>query len=228
MKSRSNTTKKITELCVLAVFSALAYVSTLYIRVGVSFLTLDIKDSIIIITSLLFGPMSGAVVSVLVPVIELTISDTGIYGLIMNVMSSLTFSFTAGMIYKYKKNIKGAITGLSCGVFVMTAVMMLANLLVTPYFMGVGVSDVAKLIPTLLLPFNLTKGVLNAAIVLFLYKPLSNSFKRIGLIEKKKESEKTPVNKKRSALVMICAAVLIILSVLVIVFVLGGKFIPGK
>ena len=212
----------IKQMAVVAMFCALAYASMLVIKIPVQFLDLDVKDSIIILCGLIFGPISAVIVSFIVPLLQfLTISSTGYYGLIMNILSSLSFSLVASLIYKYKKTFKGAIAALVCGVFSMTAIMVVANLLITPHFMGVPRGMVVDLIPKLLLPFNLTKAVLNAAIVLLLYKPLSNALKRARLIgEMSREGEKKPGNSVMSIAVIALSAAVIALSLAIIFLVL--------
>ncbi len=213
---------RIKRLCVVAMFCALAFVLT-YLKLPVSFLSLEIKDSAIVLATLLFGPLSGLAIAVLVPLLEfVSHSTTGVYGLIMNMLSSVTFCVVTGVIYKYKKSFYGAIVGLLSGVFAVTAIMVLANLLVTPYYMGVSVQDVAALIPKLLLPFNLIKATLNAAVVLLLYKPLSTVLKKVRLVETVSqgagdEKRNSPM---RSVLVTAVALAIIVLSLLIIFFVL--------
>jgi ECF transporter S component (folate family) len=223
MYQKKNSAVRIKKLTATAMFCALAYACLYFIKIPVGFLTLDVKDSLIILCSLLFGPWYGLIVAVLVPFLELiTISGTGVYGFIMNVLSSVTFSLTAGLIYRYKKSMSGAIIGLCSGVFAVTAVMMLANLLITPYYLGGSVADVAAMIPKILLPFNLVKSVLNAALVLLLYKPLSRLLKRTGfLISVTSEGErKNPAGRARSIWITVAALVVIAASLAVIFFVL--------
>ncbi|MBQ8331556.1 MAG: ECF transporter S component [Clostridia bacterium] len=215
---------KIKRLCVVAMFCAVAYVCMLVVKIqGIAgFLTLDVKDVVIVLCSLLFGPIYGLFIAVFVPLLEMiTVSATGPYGFIMNALSSVTFSVVAGVIYKYKKSFYGAIVALVSAVFSVTAVMVLANLLVTPYYMGVSVQDVAALIPKILLPFNLVKATLNGALVLLLYKPLSRVLKKTGFIEKV-QSIDHPVreNAVRSVVATIVAALVILTSLAVIFFVL--------
>ena len=197
-----------------------------FIRVPVQFLTLDVKDSLITLCALLFGPLSGAVISLVVPLLELiTISDTGAYGFLMNMLSSLTLSVTAGLIYRYKKSLSGAVFGLVSAVFAVTAVMMLANLVITPYYIHAPVETVAAMIPTILLPFNLLKATLNAALVLLFYKPLSNILKETGFLQSAGKSVPSSKETKkssfaRSLVVTVIAVVIIAASLAVILFVL--------
>ena len=220
MNTRKNFLQ-IKRLCVIGMFCALAFVLT-YLKLPVSFLSLEIKDSVIVLCALIFGPMAGLPIAILVPLLEfVSHSTTGVYGLIMNMLSSVTFCLVTGVIYKYNKRFFGAIVALVSGVFAVTAVMLLANLLVTPYYMGVSVQEVAALIPKLLLPFNLIKAVLNGAVVLLLYKPLSRVLKKAGLVEVAPSSaESTEKRSIRSWIVTVVAVGVIIASLAVILLVL--------
>ena len=214
---------KIKRLTAVAMFCALSYVCMLFVKIPVQFLTLDVKDSLIILCSLLFGPISGIAVAIIVPFLELiTISGTGVYGFIMNVLSSVVFSSVAGVIYYYRKSMVGAVIGLITGVCAVTAVMLLANLLITPHYMGVPMEAVAKLIPKVLLPFNFMKATLNAGIVLLLYKPLSTMLKRTGFLTSSSGKGEGAVkrNSFRSVLVSVVALAIIAVSLVIVFFVL--------
>ncbi|MBR3893639.1 MAG: ECF transporter S component [Clostridia bacterium] len=223
MYQKKDSAIRIKKMTATAMFCALAYACLYFIKIPVGFLTLDVKDALIILCSLLFGPWYGLIVAVIVPFLELiTISGTGVYGFIMNALSSVTFSLTAGLIYRYKKSMTGAIIGLCSGVFVVTAVMMLANLFITPYYIGGSVADVAAMIPKVLLPFNLVKAILNAALVLLLYKPLSRLLKRIGFLTSvvKYGGREHPAGRVRSIWITVVSLAVIAASLAVIFFVL--------
>lgn len=173
--------QRIKRMTAVALFCAIAYVAMFIFRINVSFLTFDIKDAIIAICGLLFGPVSALCSSFTVAFLELiTVSDTGIYGFLMNFISSAVFSCTAALIYKRTRRLSGAIAGICAAVAATTCVMLLFNMVITPLFMKVDRSVVIGLIPTLLLPFNLAKSIFNAAITLFLYKPVSIALKASG------------------------------------------------
>lgn len=216
---------QIKKMTAVGMFCALAYVCTLMIKIPVQFLTLDVKDSLIVLCSLIFGPFAGLSVAVVVPFLELiTISGTGVYGFIMNVLSSVTFAMTAGLIYRYKKSMTGAVVGLVSAIFAVTSVMLLANLLITPYYLHAPTEAVVAMIPTVLLPFNFVKATLNAAIVLLLYKPLSNVLKKFGFLHSHStgtsEGKKGDRHSLRSWIVTFVAIAIITVSLLVIFLVL--------
>ena len=204
----------------MALFTALAFASTLIIHPKVLFLTFDIKDAIITLAAMAFGPVSGVIISALVAFIEfISISETGIYGFIMNFISSATFSLTASLVYKYKKTLLGGIIGLFASVFATTAVMMVANILITPYFMKSTTEEVLKLIPKILFPFNALKALANAGLVIAFYKPVSNALKAVGAV-KRKETEKLTID-KTTIVLLLCAIVVSALAIIVMFTVMA-------
>lgn len=203
-------------------FCALAYIVSFCFPIKVQFLTFDAKDAIIAIGGMFFGPVAAVVMSLIVPFLEfISFSDTGIYGFIMNFLSSAAFSVTASLVYKYKRKMSGAIIGLISAVFAMTSIMMVANLLITPFYVSMPRETVARMIPTLLLPFNLTKAVLNSGLVLLLYKPFTTALRATKLVPKGSGNKMSPLV---TVLTFLAATALLIGAVLIYIVVLRGSF----
>lgn len=216
------------KMVICAVFAALAYVCVAVFRIKVSFLTLDIKDAVITTAAMLVSPAAGIMISVVVSLIEmLTVSDTMLYGFIMNVLSTVTFSTVASAIYRARKTLVSAILGLLCAVASVTAVMMLANLFITPFYMGVQISEVVSLIPKLLLPFNLTKSVLNASLIMIIYKPISTALHRAGVLKAAAGHAKGNTYKFgiKNVVVTLGAVAVLVLSLVIFFFVLNAEII---
>lgn len=220
------------KLTLTAVFAALAFASVFVFHFKVSFLTFDLKDAIITLAGLLLGPMAALSISFLVPFLELiTFSETGWYGFIMNFASSAVFSVVCSMIYRYMKKLSGAIISLVLGLVAMVTVMMGLNLVVTPLFTGVSGEEIAAMIPTLLLPFNVVKGVFNASLVLIFYKPVRRAMQAARIMPRSplpaKADLDTEARKKRvrvSVVVSLVGLLLLAVAVAVFVFVLHGHF----
>ena len=170
----------------LAMLTAIAYVVMVLSKAlpQVSgFLQLDLKDTVICIGGFLFGPLSAAIISIVVAAVEMfTVSDTGIIGLIMNVLATCAFCCTAAFVYKHLHTKKGAVIGLALGVIALTVVMLLWNYLITPIYMGIPRNVVASMLPTVFLPFNVVKGGLNMALILLLYKPVVTALRKARLV----------------------------------------------
>lgn len=228
MKTAKSSAMRLRRLTAVSLFCALAYICLFFLKLKVSFLTFDLKDAIIAIGSMYFGPMAAAVMPAAVSLLEfLTISDTGIYGLIMNFLSSFTFCFVASLIYKLRKNISGAMIALASAVTCTVAVMIGANLVITPYYLGVETSELVGMIPVLLLPFNLIKGLVNASVVMLLYKPFSTALKSAGVLRSADDESTvgTAGASKRLIITVAAVAVLVLaLSLAVLFFVFHADF----
>ena len=225
-KTAAGSREIIMKLCGAALFAALAYISVFVFRIKVQFLTFDAKDAILAIGGMVFGPVTALVTSLLAALLEMiSVSDTGFYGFIMNFLSSASFAFFASLVYKYRRSFSGALLGLGAGVAAMTAVMMGANLALTPLYLskmgvpGADVSFVAGLIPKLLLPFNLTKSLLNAGLALLLYKPAVTAMRAAKMLPK---TEGRAFGKKNTILSVAIAAAVIAGSVLFFIFGMNG------
>ena len=178
----STKTKRITMVGMLC---AIAFLVTVVCRIPVVlFLKYEPKDVIVTMGGFMFGPMTSFVVSLIVSFVEMfTISDTGIIGCIMNVLSTCSFACTAAFIYKKHHTFKGAVAGLISGCLLATAVMLLWNYLITPIYMGYPREAVKALLVPAFLPFNLLKGGVNMALTLLVYKPVVTALRRGGLLE---------------------------------------------
>ncbi|NLD18930.1 MAG: ECF transporter S component [Clostridiales bacterium] len=163
----------------VAVSIVLVYFIHFPIFPAVAFLEYDPADIPILIGTFAFGPLAGVLLTIVTAVIQgVTVSAaSGVYGIIMHVIATSTLVLVAGLIYKYNKTRKGAVIGLACGVIAWTLVMILANLIITPIFMGVPRSVVWDLMP-FIAGFNLIKAGVNAIVTFLLYKRISGFLHR--------------------------------------------------
>jgi hypothetical protein len=97
--------------------------------------------------------------------------------------------------------------------------MMPLNILITPIFMKVPMSMVVDLIPSLLLPFNFAKALMNAAIAMLLYKPVSVSLKKARILKGGPDSFAFD---KKTLAALIGGLVLIAICVAIFLIVLHG------
>ncbi|MBR2311193.1 MAG: ECF transporter S component [Oscillospiraceae bacterium] len=183
----SDKTKK---LVLMALFSAIAYMIVALVRIPVVlFLSYEPKDVVITIGGFLLGPLSGFIISLVVSLIEMvTISQTGIIGCVMNLISTCSFACVASLIYKKQRTLKGAVIGLISGSVSMIIVMLLWNWLITPLYMGVTREAVEGMLLPVFLPFNALKAGLNSALFLGLYKPLTLALRKAQLLPPSRDS----------------------------------------
>ena len=221
-------TQNLRKYLVLAMFTALAYISLLVMKIGGigGFLTFDVKDAVITIAAMQFGPISAIVISLLVSFVEMiTISGTGPWGFLMNFIGSAAFAAIASALYLYmprlKKTLAGAVFGLVTAALVMTGLMLVMNIFITPIYTHAPLAAIYDMMLPLLLPFNLIKAVANAAIVFVLYKPLCVALRKIHVME----DNTVPYRVTAKTVVFLVLGLLILLvCILLLVLAFGGSF----
>lgn len=180
MNMRNMKTRKLTTMAMLAALSiVLVWLIHFPIFPAAPYLEYDPADIPILIGTFAFGPVAGLLITVIAAVIQgVTVSaGSGFYGILMHVIATGTFVAVAGGIYNRKKTRASAALGLGCGVLAMTVVMVAANLIVTPLFLGMPVSAVKGLILPFIIPFNLIKAGVNGVVTFVLYKAVSRFIK---------------------------------------------------
>ena len=208
----------------MAMFAALAFVFSLMTSgIRIAFLTIDIKDAILAIGAFIYGPISALPVCMVTAFLSSVITgfETGFWGLAMDFLSSLIFAMTAALVYKYKRTMIGAVIGLFVAVVAYTAIMIPLNLLITPIFTRQPVEAVVGLLLPLLIPFNFAKSVLNAAVVMMLYKPIVTALRAAKFVQG--DTKSTKIGKTT---VIILASALVTLIVAIVVFVTTENALP--
>lgn len=214
-------TKKLT---MLAMLCAIAYVVMVVGRIPmVLFLKYDPKDIVITIGGFIFGPLSAFMISLIVSLVEwFTVSGDGFIGFIMNVIASVAFACTASLIYKKKHTLKGAVAGLIAGTLLMTGVMLLWNYFLAPIFMGYEREAVVELLIPAFLPFNLIKGSINAAVTMFLYKPVVTALRKAGLIPSPaKDAQGGGLGGRFNLGVMLVSALVLVTCIMLVLVIRG-------
>lgn len=215
-----NSSMNVKKITTIGMLSALAFVVLLCCKIippiG-GFLSFEVKDSIIAISGLLFGPFVSFGIVIGVCFVEMvTISGTGIIGFVMNALASSAFACTAAFIYKKKRTLGGAFLGLLCGCLFSTLVMLLWNYLLTPLYLDVTREAVIGMLVPLLLPFNLIKCGLNAALTLLLYRPVSLGLRKTSLLP-----PRTSGSRNQTIGVTLVALVLVATFILLLLVLMG-------
>jgi len=163
----------------VAVSIVLVYFIHFPIFPAVAFLEYDPADIPILMGTFAFGPAAGFLLTIVTSLIQGTTvsAGSGVYGIIMHIIATGTMTLVAGNIYKNNKTRKGAVIALAVGVVAWIIVMIGANLVITPLFMGVPRSMVVDLMP-FIAGFNGIKAGVNAVITFLLYKRISGFLHR--------------------------------------------------
>ena len=164
---RGRTVKLVKMGAMAAISVALVYLIHFPIFPAVAFLEYDPADIPILIGTFAFGPLAGLALTVVTSVIQgLTVSSgSGLYGILMHVIATGVLVIVSGSIYSRKKT------------KTMAVVMMGANIVITPLFMGVSAEAVWSLMP-FIVGFNLIKAGINGGVTFILYKRIANFLRR--------------------------------------------------
>lgn len=178
---------------VTAMLSAMAYAAVCLGRVPVVlFLKYDPKDIIIALGGILWGPAAALRVSAAVSLLEMvTISENGVWGCIMNILSTCSFALPAALLARKRRTRRGLALGLLAGGLSMVASMLLWNYLFTPYYLGYPREAVARLLLPAFLPFNLLKAGLNGLGTFLLSPPVAGALTRAGLLTAGRKEDET-------------------------------------
>ena len=163
----------------VAISVALVYLIHFPIFPAVAFLEYDPADIPILIGTFAFGPLASLVLTVVTSVIQgLTVSSgSGLYGILMHVIATGVLVVVSGSVYRRRKTRIMALVSLICGMAAMAVVMMGANMVITPLFMGVPAETVWSLMP-FIVGFNVIKAGINVVVTFILYKRISQFLKR--------------------------------------------------
>ena len=216
--AKTNSYSKGKMIAAMAMLTALAVVADIFLRLPniAGFLTYEPKDVILTIGAFIFGPVAGLIMALVVCTLEMvTVSSTGVIGLLMNFLASATFVGVASVIYYRKKTMSRAVIGLAAGSLSMIAVMLLWNYIMTPIFMGVPREAVLDMFLPVLIPFNGIKALLNSALVLLLYKGVVTALRKAKLIPTRDSNDGT--NKKANTIIVVVVSAALVIT---LVFVL--------
>ena len=161
-----------------AIFIALSVVTGYLIHFPIlpqaPFLLYDPGHVFLLIAALKFGPRAGMIMTfVYATLFALITGQGGPYGALMNFLSTGAFVLVSSWIYMNKHNKNGAMVGLALGTLAMTAIMVPANLIITPLYLGVDRAIVVQLLLPAIIPFNLLKGLISSILTLLVYKKIS-------------------------------------------------------
>lgn len=200
MVSSKARTNKLVKLGLLA---AISVVLVLFVKFPIfpnaSFLEYDLADVPILIGTFMFGPIEGLLITVVVSILQwlLVSPASGWVGAVMHICATGAFVMVAGLIYKKKRTIGGAILALAAGALTMCIAMVPMNIFISPfYIMLFGIKETYPEAQSYYISeyiwysvaFNFIKAGINAVITFLLYKATAKLF---NLIDFKKKHHET-------------------------------------
>ena len=184
MKKRAKKAFSSKRIVLLAVFSALAYVVSLFefpLFPATPFLELDFGNVFIMLVGFLLGPLDGVIVCVVKELLYLPVGGTGGVGQLANMMMTCSYILLPSIAYRLKKGLKVVIPSLCIASVFATGVALLTNrYILFPLYGITNPQEFFKTMVWYLVAFNLIKTTAVSVLTLLLYKRLSNFIKRIG------------------------------------------------
>ena len=156
-----------------------------------SFIKLDFSEIPALIAAFAYGPIHAVFVCLIKNLLHLFVTSSAGVGELSNFVLGAIFVGTAGIVYKKMHSRKGALIGSIIGAAVMAVISIFTNyFIVYPAFSvlyGLPMDAILGMYKALLpvadnlfkalvifnLPFNLAKGILDAAVCFAVYKKLS-------------------------------------------------------
>ncbi len=148
---------------------------------GFDYLKMDFSDSLVALSTLVFGPLGGTMIALFKSLLSLFISGfnpISMVGQLAAFLASLAYILPFYYISKkHEDKVRYQVLGLVVGTIALTIVMSLANYFVlTPMYislMGFKLnSSLLTYIVSAIVPFNLIKGLINSIVVLILAETL--------------------------------------------------------
>lgn len=174
--------KKITNIGVLIGLS-LILMLTIRFPLFLPFLIYEPGDIPILIIAFLYGAMPALSATFILSVLMAALTGLGgPFGAFMHFLATGVLVGVAGYIYKKYHSKKGAVIGLAAGSLAMTGVMAVANVLLNPIFYGIPYEQTINMLLPGIIPFNLTKAVINSFLTVLVYKKIANFLRSKGLL----------------------------------------------
>ncbi|MBP3329117.1 MAG: ECF transporter S component [Clostridia bacterium] len=181
--------RKIAVTAILAAMSSVLMFINFSIPIMPSFIKVDFSELPALIASFTMGPFYGVLVCLVKNLVNLFQTSTGGVGELSNFIIGSAFVFTAGIVYKHKKNRAGALIGATVGAALMAIIGLFSNYyIVYPIYMNFmpleaivgmyraiypGVKDLFHALVIFNIPFTFLKGMANTAITFLIYKKIS-------------------------------------------------------
>lgn len=154
------------------------------------FLELEVSDLPAILMTLVYGPLSGALVELIKNILHLAATSTGMSGELANFAVSLGYVIPLGFVFHYGKGKRKMVAGLAAGVAGMVVMGIIINYFVTvPLYLTLfgkeavlgmvqatipSIHNVAGIVILGITPFNIFKGIVISVLSFYLYRALKD------------------------------------------------------
>ncbi|MBC1315669.1 ECF transporter S component [Listeria booriae] len=185
----------------IAVLGAVAFVIMLIqfpLLPSAPFLKLDFSDVPAAIGGLLFGPLAIILIEFVKNVLEYLVTGSFVgvpVGELTNFLSGICFVLPIYYVFRYARSTKAMILGVGIGTVMLTVVISLLNyFVVLPFYITVGGlpagTNIAALVTTAIIPFNILKGVVVGAVFILVYGRMRSWIMKNTIVKLKVSKDK--------------------------------------
>lgn len=197
----ATTGTKIRTMAQIGMLSAIAAVLMLFeipLPFAPTFYEIDFSEVPVLIGCFAMGPTAGVAIEFIKILLNFALNGTVTAGVgeFANFLIGCAFLLPAGMVYKYRRTRKGALSGMVLGTVFMTVAGCLLNayLLLPAYAkafgmpidnlvqmgtsVNAGITSLSTFVLFAVAPFNLLKGAMVSVVVWLLYKKISPVLKK--------------------------------------------------
>ncbi|MBC2171777.1 ECF transporter S component [Listeria booriae] len=185
----------------IAVLGAVAFVIMLIqfpLLPSAPFLKLDFSDVPAAIGGLLFGPLAIILIEFVKNVLEYLVTGSFVgvpVGELANFLSGICFVLPIYYVFRYARSTKAMILGAGIGTVTLTVVISLFNYFVLlPFYITMGGlpagTNIAALVTTAIIPFNLLKGVVVGAVFILVYGRMRSWIMKNTIVKLKVSKDK--------------------------------------
>ncbi len=164
------------QMVAIAFFGALAVVLMWFPKFpllpAVPFMSYDFSDVPVLIGTFSLGPAAGFFIVTIKNILYfITRSRSGLIGTYMNWSTTLIFAVVAGLVYHYLKRSRwGALWGMVLGTVLFTVVAVVNNIYIALPAWGIPTEQIAPLVTSAVIPFNLLRGLISTIMTMLLYR----------------------------------------------------------
>ena len=194
------------QMTFIGIQSAITVILYYFVKTPVPFfppwLDINVSEIPALITSFAYGPFTGCIVILIRFFLKLPGTITAGVGEFADLLLGITLCIVAGLIYKHKRTLKGALIGTIVGVSVCTVLACILNdiILIPAYIVLAGIPKSALVsmmnyIPNItvtesnfmlvyifigVFPFNIVRYILVSVLTFLLYKVTHRVIVRLG------------------------------------------------
>ena len=164
--------RQLAYMAILSSLGALLAFIAIPLIPGAPTITYDPGNVPAIIGGFVFGPVAGCIIGALSLVVHFLLSGDNPVGPLINMVLLAAVVVPAALIYRKNKTIPRMVIGLIVGDLVAMALVIPANLVAWYVYAGLAFENSLPFILSAVMPFNVLKLLINAALSFVLYAAL--------------------------------------------------------